>query len=144
MKPLHFFFLLFSLTLFSCSKTNDEAVNPNSTNDETSIMDYSTLIVGKWQLTEIGTKPCSATCFMKETAWVKTTNSEILDFKATGEFTKDLKTDELCKGIFQITTDGRLVTKSSCNVEENITHLTKTELVIDAPNRMTCYKYVRQ
>ena len=109
------------------------------TNDNTNITAYSTLIVGKWQLTEIGKKPCSATCFMKETTWVKSTTSTLLDFKATGEFTKN----GFCTSKFSITNEGHLATQSDCLVEKFITRLTHTELVLDAPDRTTCYKYAR-
>ena len=52
MKPLHIFIFLFSLTVLSCVKTNNEDIDPNATN----IADYSTLIIGTWQLKDIGTK----------------------------------------------------------------------------------------
>ena len=141
MKTLHLIALIYSLTILSCTKTNTESINP-SYNSNTA--DYSTLILGKWQLSEIGTTvyKSNETSFQPVTTWIKATTKEILTFNKTGEFIKEFEIFGLCKGSFQIIS-GHLMTKSMCQVEDNITQLTTSTLIFDTQNQKTSYKYVR-
>lgn len=137
MKTLHIFALLLSLSLFSCTKSNTESINSDSSNNQTTVLINPDLIIGKWNLTEMG-KNNSA----KQTKWSKTTTNEILDFKNTGMFIKELKDWSNCTGSFKIS-NSRLVTNSNCQVEENIIELTQTTLIFETQNLLTRYKYTR-
>ncbi len=137
MKTLHFFSLILSLIVLSCTKSNLESISPDSITNKTTVDINPDLIVGRWQLTDIGKNSPS-----KETTWTKTTTSEILEFKSTGAFTKDLQNWGHCTGSFKII-KSRLVTDSMCQVEENITELTQTAVVFDKQNETIRYKYTR-
>ena len=146
MSKLTFFPLLLALAIFSCVKPND---NPslNSTTNHTEDADYRAfinpaLLVGKWQLTTIGTVTMCPEGHTLAEIWVKTTTNEILDFKNTGEFTKEGNNDALCKGSFQIT-NGHLITKSNCSVEANIRELTETVLIFETQDKLTRLKYTK-
>ncbi len=142
MKTLHLFSFLCSLTILSCTKTNNESINP-SYNSNTA--DYSTLIIGKWQLSETGTTFYRSfeNTIQTETTWVKATTNEILEFKNTCEFTKELKDWGNCKGNFKII-NNTLVTNVNCQMENNITELTQTTLIFDSQNKLKMrYKYTR-
>ena len=102
------------------------------------------MILGKWQLSEIGTtlSKSNETSIQPVTTWTKTTTKEILTFNKTGEFIKEFEIFGFCKGSFQIL-NGHLMTKSMCQVEDNITQLTASTLIFDTQNQMTSYKYTR-
>ena len=101
MKTLHLIALIYSLTILSCTKTNTESINP-SYNSNTA--DYSTLILGKWQLSEIGTTvyKSNETSFQPVTTWIKATTKEILTFNKTGEFIKEIDLSDYSNGIYFI------------------------------------------
>jgi hypothetical protein len=109
------------------------------------------LIIGKWKLVEIG-KPKVAGCTdMKthpDTEWEKTNLAEVIEFKNTGDFTKDLKNDGFCKGSFKLS-DGYLLTKSDCSVsdiKQPINDLTANTLLLETHSfglDIVRYKYAR-
>ena len=148
MKTLQIFSFLLALTLLSCTKTNTEGVNPNPTNNQANVADYGTLIVGKWQLTDMGivTTTCpDPNCPMYKTeviVWTKTTNNEILNFTNAGQFTKETATDEACKGTFRVI-DGQLYINAKCAVESSIRNLTQASLIFGKEDQTMRYKYVK-
>ena len=148
MKLLHIFVLLLSLVVFSCTKAKIENINPNSPHNHTPLEVNEGLIVGKWQLTDIGTVTASCpdpVCPMYKTEvipWTQTTRNEILNFTKTGEFTKEADTDGLCKGIFRIN-DNQLFINSSCWTQGDIRSLTQAVLILGIENQKTRYKYVK-
>ena len=148
MKKINFFFLILLLSVMSCIKSE---VDSSPTIANVSLADYNALIMGKWQLTEVGTPKIAGCTDMKthpDTDWNKTNNTESLEFKTTGEFTKVLTTDGLCKGSFKIS-EGYLVTKSDCNVSDirqPINDLTANTLVIETHSfglDVVRYKYTK-
>ena len=147
MKKFPLFLLLLALAVSSCVKPNNDdlSLNLDSTINKSNVADYNALIVGKWQLTEIGgmsTHVCSETKHLTEFMWSKATSGEILEFKNSGNFTKSWSNDGLCTGSFNIS-HGQLMSKSDCALEANITELTKTELIFDAQDKVTRYKYTK-
>lgn len=140
MKTIYLFSLLLSLTIFGCTKTAIERTGPSLGNSN--IDEYSTLIVGQWQLSDIGTVTATCpdpTCPMYKTEvifWTKNTSNETLNFKSTGEFTKETANDDVCKGTFRINR-GQLYINAKCEVESSIRNLTQSALVLGA------YKYMK-
>ena len=137
MKTVYLFSLLLALVVFGCTKLDNDSISVDSITNKTTVDINPDLIIGRWQLTDIGKNSPS-----KQTTWTKTTTSEILEFKSTGAFTKKLKDWSNCEGSFKII-NSRLVTNSMCQVEENITELTQTALVFDTQNGIIRYKYTR-
>ena len=145
MKKTTFFALLLCFAVASCVKTNDDGNNPSPAPTTLNTANYSALIVGKWQFTELGGVSghvCTEDPTHNETVWSKMPNGELLEFKTTGEFMKSWNNDRSCQGSFDIT-NGQFVTKSACLVATNITELTQTTLIFDTNNKVTRYKYER-
>ena len=144
MKTVHFFSLLLCLTFFGCTKSNDTS-SPLFIDNTASVADYSTALVGKWQLSEIENERSYVNAdgnIYKETRWNKAAANEILRFDCMGAFTKDLKGDEPCKGDFQVT-DGILTLKSNCGTESNSLEMTRMTLILNNQSQATRYKYTR-
>lgn len=145
MKKLALSVLLISFSVLSCVKTNNEGFVSGI--DEAREADYSVsinpdLLIGKWQLMEIGTMSLCAKGHVMRQVWTKTATNGILEFANTGEFTKSWKNDGLCKGNFQVS-NGHLVTNSPCAIEEKIVEMTKTELIFSTQDKVTRYKYTK-
>ena len=72
MKTLHVFSLLLCFAVLSCTKTNN--ISPDSTTNYLGDADYYALIVGKWQLVEVGTgesSVCQGGHIHIATSWTK-------------------------------------------------------------------------
>ena len=157
MKKINLLCLLFLFALVSCNETKNDAVNPSeiAAINVPNPVNFSALIVGKWQLSEIGMvrTVSSGSCGNNNTnthdevLWSTATTAETLDFKESGDFTKDLKNDGLCKGTYQISYSN-LMTKSDCGQADGVVPievLNKTEmtLVKQENNERVKYKYVK-
>lgn len=153
MKKINLLFLLLSLAAVSCVKSDDNSTPfaLNGAVDNASLSDYNTLIVGKWQLTEMGMPKVAGCNDMKthpDTEWAKTNATEALEFKNTGDFTKALNTDGVCKGSFKIS-EGYLLTKSDCSVSDirqPINDLTANTLILETHSfglDVVRYKYTK-
>ena len=144
MKISFFFALFLSLTVLSCTKSNSP-IYTLLIDDTISIVDYSTALVGKWQLTEIENERSYVNAdgsIYKETKWNKSAANETLKFDCMGAFTKDLKGDEPCKGDFQVA-DGILTLQSNCGTESNLLEMTRRALIINKQTQATRFKYTR-
>ena len=152
MKKLNLLTFCLILTVCSCASKEDAVVIP-SLNSIAAPADYNALIVGKWQLSEIGTltnpsEKCG-TNNHDETTWTKTTDTEILEFKSTGDFIKSLKNDAVCKGNFQLKY-GNLSSVSDCNkenIDQPINDLNTANLILEETNKelkIARYRYVKQ
>jgi hypothetical protein len=152
MKKISLFFLCFSCLVISCEK-NDDAQDFNTpvAVGNAPLSDFNTLIVGKWKLTELGTPKVAGCNDMKthpDTDWDKTNNAEVLEFKNTGDFSKDLKNDGFCKGNYKIS-NGNLVTQSDCSVSDirqPINDLTANTLILETHSfglEVKRYKYTK-
>lgn len=138
MKKINLLILLLSLAIVSCTKSDDNASSFALTGavDNASLSDYNTLIIGKWQLIEVGTPKVAGCNDMKthpDTEWAKTNSVDALEFKNTGDFTKALNSDGVCKGSFKIS-EGSLLTKSDCSVSDirqPINDLTANTLILE-------------
>lgn len=137
MKLLPLFTLLIALVVFGCTKSNNENTNLMIDNNPL-VANYSTAIVGKWQLSEIGTTSNTN----QEITWTKATANEILTFDCMGGFIKDLKGDALCKGLFQID-DGVLTLNSNCGDETNTVDMTRMTMIVKNQNQSSGFKYAR-
>jgi hypothetical protein len=159
MKKINLFFLLLLLAAVGCVKSEDN--NIPTALIVASAPNYNALIVGKWQLVEVGTQvevtasnPSNSGCgddnsnSHSETLWSKAATSEALEFTNTGDFTKDLKNDGVCKGNFKIS-DNYLDIKSDCSVTDTrqpIIDINVNILVLQtAPigTEIMRYKYVK-
>ena len=137
MKTVYLFSLLLALVVFGCTKSNNENNNLIIDNNPL-VANYSTAIVGKWQLSEIGTSSNPNQAI----TWTKATTNEILTIDCMGGFTKDLKGDALCKGLFQIN-DGILTFKSNCGDETNSVDMTRMRMIFKNQNQSSGYTYTR-
>ena len=137
MKSLPLFTWLLALFVLGCTKSNNESNNLIIDNNSL-VANYSTAIVGKWQLSEIGTTSNTN----QEITWTKATANEILTFDCMGGFIKDLKGDALCKGLFQID-DGVLTLNSNCGDETNNVDMTRMTMTFKNQNQSSGYTYTR-
>ena len=163
MKKINILAFMFLFALVSCSETNNDAVVPtdSATVNVANTVNLSALIIGKWQLSEIGTvhsvtsssgecgnNSSSNSSSYEEVSWSKTNASETLNFKENGAYTKYLKNDGVCEGTYQISAES-LNIKSNCSTEDTvqpINALSKTELrlVKQENNEVVLFRYVRQ
>ena len=156
MKKLNFLLFVFLFALVSCTQANDDAVAPSTISDPNPI-NYSALIVGKWQLSEIGkiqTVSSSGGCNSSgsETThevvnWSQAQVNETLEFKESGDFAKGLDKDAQCKGTYKIF-DSTLLTKSDCAQADaalpiDVMYKTEMTLLGREDNEVVKYKYVK-
>jgi hypothetical protein len=142
-----FILLSFVLVLMaiSCAKTDNAVFAPAiPTIDPT--LEYSTWVIGTWQLSEIGvlTKdPVNSSsnqggCGSGEShsdsyTWTSPTENEKLTFNADGTFLQDKISDASCRGAYQLK-GSYLSIKSDCSqVEPNltITAMNKVQLIVE-------------
>lgn len=151
MKKINLLFLCLLFAAVSCVKSGDDNISfaLSGAVDNSSLSDFNSLIIGKWQLTEIGTPKVAGCSDMKthpDTEWEKTNIAEALEFKTTGDYTKDLKNDGFCKGSYKLNKDV-LETKSDCgvsDVHQPITDLTANTLILETHSfglEVKRYKY---
>ncbi len=158
-----FILLSFVLVLVSssCSKTDNNAFSSALTPTVDPTLEYSKLIVGSWQLAEIGTVTtaisntsssnqggCGSSESHSETIWTNPSENETLSYKTDGVFQKDTKSDAGCKGSYLL--NNNIITiKADCaqiEPQQTISSLSKNVLVLvktDA-DQMYLYKYQHQ
>ena len=155
MKKIILLLTVLVLVTIGCSKTDsNSAVNPTITTTHTTI-DYATLIVGSWQLTEKGTpmnvNPVGCgegSSDSNNYRWATTNEVEKLTFKADGIFLQDGNNDSTCKGNYVIGSGYVTITTSCVHVEprQPIAAIDKTTLVLEKTDgdHTLQYKYQRQ
>ena len=156
MKKINILLLLLLCAFVSCTETDDDDVTPTTTDLSTPV-NLNALIVGKWQLAEIGkvntTTNSGSGCNTggssthDEISWSRSQSTEVLDFKENGDFTRDLNKDAVCKGSYRINFNN-LVTKSDCSQndgEQPIDALNKFQMTLTVmqDNEAVKYKYVK-
>jgi hypothetical protein len=133
------------LTAMSCAKTENNSDTPTPTVVKDPTIEYSTLIVGTWKLTEIGRLTADAnnssssnqggcgsgSSHSESYVWTDTPDSEALTFKSDGAFVQENKADAACKGSYQIGSN-IISIKSDCSQEPRliVSSMVKTELVL--------------
>ena len=133
--------------LFRSTPTSDKSIDPTA--------DYSTLIIGAWQLTEVGTPSngnaggCGSSS--GETlyySWESAPEIETLSFKTGGVFLQETKNDAGCKGTYQINSSNLAIKSDCAQVAPNqpIALLTMTMLIVEKTdgNHLLQYKYQRK
>ncbi len=149
--------LLFSILVFAvigCSKTdNSSVVSPNTHTNNPSV-DYATLIIGSWQLVEMGT-PINAnpigcgegSSSSNNYAWSRTNDLEKLTFKTDGAFQQETSNDAACKGMY-VLGSGYVSIQTDCAhvaPRQPIAAIGKTTLVLEKTegDHTLQYKYER-
>ena len=159
MKKINLLVLLFLCALTSCRVSNNDTVTPEeiATINTQNTINLSALIVGKWQLAEIGKihtiNTASQTqngCGRDNTSsteevvsWSRASSTEVLNFKESGDFTKDFTNDSSCKGTFKISFS-TLTTQSDCGGIEGgqlIDVLTKNVMILQLKQSDTDVRY---
>ncbi len=155
MKKIILLLTVLVLVTIGCSKTdNSSAVVPTITTTNTTV-DYATLIVGSWQLTEKGT-PINANPLgcgegssnSNNYAWAQTNEVEKLTFKADGAFQQEANNDAACKGNYVLGSGYVTITTNCAQVapRQPIAAIGKTSLILEKTDgdHALQYKYQRQ
>jgi hypothetical protein len=144
MKRIIFACVALTCLTLSCAKSDNDAPIAVAAVSAPSI-DYAGLIVGKWQLVEVGyvrannsSNSSQGGCSNPESSnqnieWRDALSKEVLSFQANGEFVRDLKTDAVCKGTYKITSNFVNIT-SDCtqnNANQPITNISKSSLLLE-------------
>lgn len=154
MKKITLLLTILALAIIGCSKTdNNSAVTPATTN--ISAVDYATLIVGSWQLAEMGTSITSNSSGCGEGSnsnsnyytWSKTNAVEKLTFKSDGVFQQETSNDATCKGSYLLGSGYISILTDCAQVApfQPIAAIGKTTLVLEKTdgNHTLQYKYER-
>jgi hypothetical protein len=145
MKRIIFACIALACLTLSCAKSDNDAPTALAAISAPSI-DYAGLIVGKWQLTEVGyarayngSTTSQGGCNNPENSnqdieWRNALSKEILSFQANGNFVRDMNTDAVCKGTYKISSNFVNIS-SDCtqsSVSQPITNVSKNLLLLEA------------
>jgi hypothetical protein len=154
MKKITLLLTILVLAIIGCSKTdNNAAVSPAITTNIPTV-DYATLIVGSWQLVEMGmpmdgnSKGCGeGSSNSNNYAWTRATNVEKLTFKTDGAFQQEASSDASCKGSYLLGSGYISITTDCATVapRQPIVAIGKTALVLEKSDgdHSVQYKYER-
>ncbi len=147
MKRIIFASFVLACLSISCTKSdNDAPITAEAVNAPS--IDYAALIVGKWQLVEVGYVYAStgneggcnsnySNSSNQNIEWRDATSKEVLSFKANGDFIKDLKNDAVCKGSYKISSNFVNIT-SDClhDNSQPITNINTSLLILEGTEKI--------
>ncbi len=153
MKKISLLLTILVLAFIGCSKTDNSSVVSPSINTNNPTVDYATLIVGSWQLVEMGTPMngnpigCGEGSNSNNFTWSKTNAIEKLTFKSDGAFKQETSNDAACKGIY-VLGSGYVSIQTDCAhvaPRQPIAAMGKTTLVLEKTDgdHTLQYKYER-
>jgi hypothetical protein len=147
MKRILFASFVVMLTALSCAKTDSETIAVDAALANTPSIDYANMIVGKWQLSEIGyavqksygenansSNGCgngsNSSNSNQEIAWHSALNKETVSFQSNGDFTKESSSDAVCKGTFKIVANYVNITSDCSKSNQPIQNISKSTLIM--------------
>ncbi len=153
MKKITLLLTILVLAVIGCSKTDSgSAVTPSITTSNPTV-DYATVIVGSWQLVEMGTPMngnpigCGEGSNSNNFQWAKTNVVEKLTFKSDGAFQQETSNDAACKGSYLLGSGYISIITDCAQVapRQPIAAMGKTTLVLEKTDgdHTLQYKYER-